>query len=448
MSRIALVAVIAVVAAVVAYVPSRRDRAGIRTLPARSTAALGAPSAGRDPAPVAEAPLADPPEADGPFADVYRFWRDLGFEEVVSKPFVLFNPGCGAWLYDGQLLYPLEYGWAMQTSSGAIVLRSATLKPTYYRLSECIPDKWEERKSLHPRGLPLPGEWHDVDFERYCRNLVDNDELHYRTSRPSMFGYSAAGPTWPTLIAYGALHRGYQLAATLMDQARALKGDKHATLLAAVEDEIAKDARYAFIMKGRQGDPLDAVRGEWQTLAERLPDHPLGKEAGELALLYSQLLGDPVPEDEDSVDHWIYQLRQVDFRQMSDPGMCVVTGSDAAQQLIHRHFAAIPALIEHIDDRDEHGEDAAERHRRREDLVPLRSELPREQDVEKEREREAPFSEHRPDVGEIQTGEELLHAIYRARLRGTARSRERPTTKLVAMPGRRPQLHSTKGEPS
>ena len=133
MSRIALVAVIAVVAAVVAYVPSRRDRAGIRTLPARSTAALGAPSAGRDPAPVAEAPLADPPEADGPFADVYRFWRDLGFEEVVSKPFVLFNPGCGAWLYDGQLLYPLEYGWAMQTSSGAIVLRSATLKPTYYR---------------------------------------------------------------------------------------------------------------------------------------------------------------------------------------------------------------------------------------------------------------------------------------------------------------------------
>jgi hypothetical protein len=149
--------------------------------------------------------------------------------------------------------------------------------------------------------------------------------------------------------------------------------DKKVALPDFVAERIASGYRNGAIYSGHGGTPRKELLKQWEKVAI-IPHHPYRNEARGMVKHYQSLLDEDarwVEPDEKAlaklttdqkVAYWLYHLRDLDIGQYSDPGHCDVLerfafgfrGADkkpnAAVELKKLGMAAVPALIEHLDD--------------------------------------------------------------------------------------------------
>lgn len=135
------------------------------------------------------------------------------------------------------------------------------------------------------------------------------------------------------------------------------------------EKEVA-GLRNSAVFGAHRGKPRGELLQRWQRVLA-IPDHSFRDEAEAMVEGYQQLLTEdgqwqePTPEQlakfttKEQIDYWMYKLRDHDYGQWSDPGKCDVffdgligerVESNPAEELKKLGNAAVPQLIEHMDD--------------------------------------------------------------------------------------------------
>ena len=139
-----------------------------------------------------------------------------------------------------------------------------------------------------------------------------------------------------------------------------------------LECSLVQELRLRAIQSAHGG----ALRGEllksWKLIEDRLPEKECPGEAKAMHRHYEDLLKEDgawvEPKKEEllkyttaqKVDYWMYKLRELSCSQWSDPGECDVLQNgffaekdrplNAAQELVKLGTAALPAIIDHLDD--------------------------------------------------------------------------------------------------
>lgn len=140
-----------------------------------------------------------------------------------------------------------------------------------------------------------------------------------------------------------------------------------------INEERASGQREGAISSGHYGDSRSDLQAMWKRLQE-MPGHDHLDEAKAMDAYYASLLEEDArwvePSAEamqeftpaEAAEYWIYKLRDLDAGQWSDPGTCYVLGTgaeidpraqsrrSAAVELKKLGEAAVPLLIEHLDD--------------------------------------------------------------------------------------------------
>ncbi len=150
--------------------------------------------------------------------------------------------------------------------------------------------------------------------------------------------------------------------------------DQSAALPVFVASQIASGYRNWAISSANNGASRKELKTQWEKIA-RIPYHQYRDEAKAMAKHYKNLLEEdarwtePDAEKfakfttEQKIAYWLYHLRDLDVEQSFDPGRCIVVcklgiclGSrksrtpNAAVELQKLGLAAVPQLIEHLDD--------------------------------------------------------------------------------------------------
>ncbi len=324
-------------------------------------------------------PLQDPPpEKLEECRKLLSLFDAFELPSVSGKTFVIYNTG---WYmaFDEQreLLFDCRPGWLLLESEETVVLIEDILTVSTYPRVRKLPGDWDRFKETHPKELPLPGGVREVDFEKFCRNLIREgpeedfgDVLHFMRG-------GISHRVEPALYAYWALQRGLDaLAVELVELARksvleeATERGGKTDLEEVLRASLAGNLRWQAILGANEGLPRSDVLKKWRIIAKIASGLREG-EAEEMATHYEKLIEEDLkwtePSQEelakmppaDRVRYWIHRLRDLDARQFSQPGWVNVLGPvrtsaedpNPAAELVKLGWDALPQLIAHLDDR-------------------------------------------------------------------------------------------------
>jgi hypothetical protein len=300
----------------------------------------------------------------------------LGTPDLKGKKFVVYNNG--GWSHSASgFNWSYTYGWLLEEAADSIHL--ADESPTCGKIerSRELPKDWERFKDSHPKDAPLPGEYKEVDFERFCKDLLGFGK------GPSAHPYAtreASGLMGEAVYAYWAFKRGLDdLGLELVAQTEGTFAGPHndwvkskKSVSQLIEAFLVQHLRAAALGAAHGGEAPTLVLERWKTIATRLPEQEYPGEAKEMCALYETLVQEeaawvePKPEElarwtvPKKVDYWIHELRNVAASQWSDPGSVDImhrwdrSNREKAyppDELVKLGWDALPALVEHLEDR-------------------------------------------------------------------------------------------------
>lgn len=282
----------------------------------------------------------------------------LDMPSVRGRKFVRCNAGVPS---SGAPESDFEYatGWLMAESKDSVELLHFSRIVAYARGDEPSP---QERALLDrlPAGQPKPGQYVEQDFAREAQRTLElRDE-------------ESPSPLRLAVLAYWCLQRDLDDPAMgLMDRAeeaareRSEEGEKERTADQVIAEGVASRLRVTAIEEANEGKPREALLRRWRALAS-IPDTPWTGEAAAFADLYARM----IEEDKAFKDvspaapaergaYWLHKLRDAASRQHSQPGSVSVfpdwrdeedTTPAPAEELRKLGWAALPLIIEHLDD--------------------------------------------------------------------------------------------------
>lgn len=232
--------------------------------------------------------------------------------------------------------------------------------------------------SLDPEALGLPPK----DLRASCEGVLVEDWSHVRVTRET--ASDCDYPHFEKAIRHArwAFDGGDRHAAVALvekseawlsglfqDPAKAAWGPRP-DLREVCASTFAARLRGEAISRAHTGAPRSDLLAAWKRIAA-VPSKRWGAEAQATVLAYVSLLGEdtgwkdltdddvaslPVPAQ---VDYWFHELREIAEEQHGWPGSCEVVSCfcragfkprNAAEQLVSLGWAALPRVIEHLDD--------------------------------------------------------------------------------------------------
>lgn len=312
------------------------------------------------------------------YADVIGMFDALKMPDVKGRKFVLFNPGSW-WQAGHDFGFSYVMGWVVAESNESITICQTGLATrTYDRKNFKLPGEWEKFKSKHPKDKPMPGEYREFEWDSFCNQSETQGKKDY-------FGdlerYASGGfmrPVEMSLFGFWCYRRGniktarkfFELAeASTADYGDHRGGAAGSTLPEIVRDSLLTNTRWRAITGANSGASFDALYSLWDTV--RIFSDNETSEADEMLKYYKEMAEEeknykePSKEElekmptEKKAEYFLYRLRYLNARQMSQPGMCSVLGmwsgikddQNPATKLYKLGWDALPLVIEHLDDR-------------------------------------------------------------------------------------------------
>lgn len=300
----------------------------------------------------------------------------VGMVDPRGKKFVSFNTGeWGTVGKEPEFYFTYALGWVLDESNDKLTLLGDQMVTHTYARSRKLPPKWERLKEQHPKEAPLPGEYTELDYALFCKEAAQGKDA------PSWDrAYFRGGSNYhkTALFAYWALKcglddEGLELAkeagirTTQVNRA----DEKPVPFAAAILSGVVSHLRWKAILDAHRGVGRPELLAAWKLLEKHTTDLEGAREARELRGHYESLIAEDEKWIESSQDqlraqspearakYWIYKFRETAAAQDMDPGMCSVLGSwwerddvgvGPAKDLIKLGWAAIPSLIDHMDD--------------------------------------------------------------------------------------------------
>jgi hypothetical protein len=288
---------------------------------------------------------------------------------VAGKKLVVYNTG-GWWRSGDESGFEYVTGWVASESKEAVEILDDSCVITRYKRGEALNEQARALAGKIPEGRPKPYEFVDADFAKIAEGARDAKEPtgfdaigHY--SRGGLGGTASVA-----LLAYWCLQRGLDdVALRLLERADVLakerrqEEEKELTTDEVIAIEIASRLHAMTIVDANQGKPREELLKKWKVVAS------LKSHWAELAKEYVGLYSTMIEEDKAFKDaepaaaaekaaYWVHKLRDADARQMGQPGGVSVfqnwddegTKKIAAEELRKLGWAALPAVIEHLDD--------------------------------------------------------------------------------------------------
>ncbi|HLF91970.1 MAG TPA: hypothetical protein VJB14_00785, partial [Planctomycetota bacterium] len=306
----------------------------------------------------------------------------LGLPDVKGARLVLYNTG----RYDlhstaqgPRIVFTIHFGWLLSESRDEVTLYRNRLVVRTHRRAWTPPEQWSRLRESLPADRPLPGEWKEVDFEAFCRDLLKEPKWDYKGDhRHFSNSWHDAYALEPALYAWWAFQRGLdriglELVALGDRSIRQRPGEPGETrrLQDLVADALPRHLREQAITDAKELVPRGELLERWKKIAA-LQNGPASGEAARMISRYAALLEEdaawvePTPgalagrSPRVRAEYWVHKLRDHAPGIASQPGACWVLPwlpsllpkgqANAARELEKLGWAALPVLIDHFDD--------------------------------------------------------------------------------------------------
>jgi len=300
---------------------------------------------------------------------VYVF-RLLSMPSPVGKKWVEYNSG--QWtIFDGtRIEFRLTRGWILSESEEELEILDDRMQTRKHKRDRTLPAAWDRLTEKPPGGTPLPGEYRQIDYAGFCRGLLDAgppagfDALEHAASGGMAFEAELA------LHAYWAFQCGWESEAIALVEFAKSRLEKGTRLESFLAENIASTLRQRALLDANAGVPREALLKQWKAIRS-LPTHPYSDTASKMIERYGQLVEEdhawkePSPDERARMDpalkaaYWLHRLRDRAAPPTGNPGPCDLLGdwsgqgggeSNPATELVALGWAALPLLIEHLDD--------------------------------------------------------------------------------------------------
>ncbi len=300
----------------------------------------------------------------------------LDTPDLKGKRFVIFNTG--EYSSQGETIdFRYVYGWLLGETKENLRLADESSTCGDVTPWKELPRDWDRFKAKHPQNAPLPGYFKDVDFDLFCRELIESGKA------PSAHPYATREKihlVGTAIYAYWAFKRGRdETGLKLLELVEEIFKGPHndwvksmKSVSELLECSLVQELRVRAIQSANSGLPRADLIKSWKLIGDRLPENEYPGEAKAMFRHYEDLLKEDgawiEPNKEElakytttqKVDYWMFKLRELSCSQREDPGECDVLQDgffaekdralNAAQELVKLGTAALPAIIEHLDD--------------------------------------------------------------------------------------------------
>lgn len=300
----------------------------------------------------------------------------LDTPDLKGKRFVIFNTG-GYSTQGATLDFHYVYGWLLGETKDNIRLADESFTCGVITAWKELPRDWDRYKDKHPQNAPLPGFYREVDFDLFCKELIESGTTpsthpFARRERVHLVG-TAIYAYWA--FKTGRDETGLKLLAEVEEVFKGPHNDWVKSMKSVselLECSLVQELRVRAIESARGGAPRAELLTSWKLIRDRLPENEYPGEAKAMCKHYEDLLKEDESRVEtkqeafakltasQKVDYWMYRLRELPCSQWSDPGECNILENgffgekdrplNAAQELVKLGMAAVPALIEHLED--------------------------------------------------------------------------------------------------
>lgn len=294
-----------------------------------------------------------------------------------GKRLVILNTGNTGWSQTPDNIYfHYELGWVIAESPEEITLLGMGLEPVPWERNRTTQKDWERVREKQPKDYPPPGEIREVELQKMCRDLIEATKTDATEGVGFFHRARNAWTLTPVLFAHWCLERDLgTLALELVELGesawRAQTRDGNTPFRDILIERACEHLRYQAVSGGTPARTRPEVLKKWRNI-ETLSPHFRKGEAREMIGLYEEMIREdeawkePPPQElaardpQTRANHWIYHLRDVAARQSSDPGSCEILGPFGKpkaggpfppDELVKLGWDALPAVIEHLDDR-------------------------------------------------------------------------------------------------
>lgn len=301
-----------------------------------------------------------------------RAFEALELPDCRGRTFAVHNTGDSS-SFGERMQFTYSFGWLLPEKSGEPTMLDYSLLVEPLRRDLDLPEKWETFKKHHPPDRPLPGKTLPLDFEPFCKQMVEAVQAG-EAPHESEQTMGIENELAPAVLAWWALQRGLpllavELEACALQAVKRLPENKEAVDLATVlGPSLARLRRHQAIDRASRGAPRSEVVKLWKDVIKSGPKPQ--EEAEELAGLYEGMIREdgawkrPAPAAfaalprSEQAKRWLRGLRDLHtthgypvgdrylFQAPSEP-----TWRRADQELYRLGWDALPLLIDHLGDR-------------------------------------------------------------------------------------------------
>jgi hypothetical protein len=299
-------------------------------------------------------------------SEAFAWFSDLGYPDVKNAPFVRVTTGQWSQAVDGPPQFAYRYGFLLGSEGDQFTVLFSDL--TTSKLTKSPPAK-EEYQQVGFKELDLPE--YATGRLKSLREIDPTRPDHFRR-----FGERLAERAEIFVLAWGASRQGHDVKATeLFNQALVMpsrrSGDEALTFRQELAAEIAHAEMWRAVLQfGDTTIPRDQLVEPFERIVKHFPESEHVEWAKETAVMLEQMIrddrehaakrrtGKPFAEltEEEKIAELIFQLRDQNGHQWSQPGSCDVFATfdgkevSPAHQLVKFGYAAAPQLIEALDD--------------------------------------------------------------------------------------------------
>lgn len=301
-----------------------------------------------------------------------RAFEALELPDCRGRTFAVHNTGNSTSSRD-RMKFHYSFGWLMPESNGEPTMLDTSLRVEPLRRDLELPENWETFRKNHPPDRPLPGKTLPLEFEPFCRRMVEAVRAG-ESPHESEYTIGIENELVPAVLAFWALQRGLPLLAVELEACalqawKRLPENKEAADLAAVlGPRLADLRRTQAIYRTSLGYPRPELLRLWKDVIKVSPQPH--EEARELAALYEAMIREDgawkrpdlaafaaLPASEQA-KRWLRGLRDAHSTEGFPVGERFLLRAPLEfhwrrvdQELYRLGWDALPLLIEHLGDR-------------------------------------------------------------------------------------------------
>ncbi len=313
------------------------------------------------------------------YRELFSMFKALELPDVKGKKFVFYNTGKYEKSHDfdhheDRLVFTYVVGWVFSESKEEIEIFSNNFARHMYKRDYSLPAKWDKYKHHHNKSTPLPGNYKELNFAKFCKGFMRGTVSKNPDIRKHFVGNYLDYEAQAALFAHWAMKLAMtNLAFKLVDDAKeafsASHQGVHKELVNYITYALATNARWQAINDANNGFPRTELLERWEIIS-KFPENEYTKEAKSMVSAYKNLIAEdkkwvePTKQEfekktfAEKASYWLYWLRDLDPTQMMQPGGCPILVTrirckdmpNPACKLDEMGWEALPYLIKHIDD--------------------------------------------------------------------------------------------------